>query len=40
LSQTRQGIRLIAVGGNVEAARRAGVNSGLYRILGFVLSGV
>jgi len=40
LSQTRQGIRLIAVGGNVEAARRAGINSGLYRILGFVLSGV
>jgi ribose transport system permease protein len=40
LSQTRQGIRLIAVGGNVEAARRSGIDSGLYRILGFVLSGV
>jgi len=40
LSQTRQGIRLIAVGGNVEAARRAGINSGLYRVLGFMLSGV
>jgi ribose transport system permease protein len=40
LSQTRQGIRLVAVGGNVEAARRAGINSGRYRILGFVLSGV
>jgi ribose transport system permease protein len=40
LSQTRQGIRLVAVGGNIEAARRAGINSGLYRILGFVLSGV
>ena len=40
LTQTRQGIRLIAVGGNVEAARRAGINSGLYRVLGFVLSGV
>jgi len=40
LSQTRPGIRLVAVGGNLEAARRAGINSGRYRVLGFILSGV
>jgi ribose transport system permease protein len=39
LTQTRGGVRLLAVGGNAEAVRRAGVNANIYRVLGFVLSG-
>jgi len=40
LTQTRAGARVLGVGGNIEAVRRAGVNADRYRILGFVLSGV
>jgi ribose transport system permease protein len=40
LSQTRAGVRLMAVGGNIEAVRRAGINANWYRVLGFALSGV
>lgn len=40
LTQTRAGARMMAVGGNTEAVRRAGVNADSYRMLGFVLSGV
>ena len=40
LSQTRSGVRLMAVGGNIEAVRRVGIRAERYRILGFVLSGV
>ena len=40
LTQTRAGARLLGVGGNIEAVRRAGVNANWYRILGFILSGV
>ena len=40
LTRTRGGVRLLAVGGNAEAARRSGVPSDRYRILGFVLTGV
>lgn len=40
LTQTRAGVRLLAVGGNIEAVRRAGVRANGYRLLGFVLSGV
>jgi ribose transport system permease protein len=40
LTQTRAGARLMAVGGNAEAVRRAGVRADRYRILGFVLSGI
>jgi ribose transport system permease protein len=40
LKFTRAGMRLLAVGGNSEAARRVGINVGRYRILGFVISGV
>jgi len=39
LTQTRDGIRLMAVGGNAEAVRRSGVHSGRYKVLGFVISG-
>jgi|GEM_PF-111774 len=40
LARTRAGVRLVAVGGNIEAVRRVGINADRYRILGFVLSGV
>ncbi len=39
LTQTRAGIRLTAVGGNIEAVRRVGINADRYRLLGFMLSG-
>jgi ribose transport system permease protein len=40
LTRTRDGIRLMAVGGNAEAARRAGIPSPRYQVLGFVVSGL
>ncbi|MER7559154.1 ABC transporter permease [Nocardioides sp. NPDC126508] len=40
LTRTRDGIRLMAVGGNTEAVRRAGINSDRYTVVGFVISGV
>lgn len=39
LTQTRDGIRLMAVGGNAEAVRRSGINVDRYKVLGFVVSG-
>jgi ribose transport system permease protein len=39
LARTRAGVRLLAVGGNAEAVRRAGVSSHHYRTVAFVLSG-
>jgi ribose transport system permease protein len=39
LTRTRDGIRLMAVGGNAEAVRRSGIHSDRYRVLGFVISG-
>lgn len=39
LTQTRDGIRLLAAGGNAEALERAGVNAGAYRVSGFAISG-
>ena len=40
LTRTRDGLRLMAVGGNAEAVRRAGIHSDRYKVLGFVISGV
>lgn len=40
LTRTREGIRLMAVGGNAEAVRRSGIHSDRYMVLGFVISGV
>ncbi|HEX2360510.1 MAG TPA: ABC transporter permease [Jiangellaceae bacterium] len=40
LTRTRDGIRLMAVGGNAEAVRRSGIHSPRYQVLGFVISGV
>ena len=40
LTQTRGGTRYLAAGGNPEALRRVGVNASLFKVLGFVLSGV
>lgn len=40
LKFTRVGTRLLAVGGNVEAARRVGIRTDFYRVLGFVISAV
>jgi ribose/xylose/arabinose/galactoside ABC-type transport system permease subunit len=40
LTRTRDGIRLMAVGGHAEAVRRAGIPSSRYRVLGFVISGL
>jgi ribose transport system permease protein len=40
LTRTRDGIRLMAVGGNAEAVRRSGINSNRYKVLGFVVSGL
>jgi ribose/xylose/arabinose/galactoside ABC-type transport system permease subunit len=39
LTQTRDGIRLMSVGGNTEAVRRSGIHSNSYRVVGFVISG-
>ena len=39
LTRTRDGLRLMAVGGNAEAVRRAGIQSDRYKVLGFVISG-
>jgi ribose transport system permease protein len=38
LTRTRDGIRLMAVGGNAEAVRRSGIHSARYTVLGFVIS--
>src|SRR5205085_11256402 len=38
-SRTRYGRHIFAVGGNIEAARRAGVNLGLIRVSVFALAG-
>lgn len=40
LRYTRGGLRLLAVGGNAEGARRVGIAIDTYRVLGFALSGV
>lgn len=40
LTRTRFGLRLFAIGGDVESARRAGVDVERVRMLAFVLSGV
>jgi ribose transport system permease protein len=40
LTRTRGGVRMLAVGGNAEAARRAGVPADRYRVLGFVVTGI
>lgn len=40
LTRTRDGIRLLSVGGNPEAVRRSGIPIGRYKVLGFVVSGV
>jgi D-xylose transport system permease protein len=39
LTKTRAGRYIYAIGGNVEAARRAGINVNGYRILAFTMSG-
>ncbi|MFI5897123.1 ABC transporter permease [Actinoplanes sp. NPDC051513] len=39
LTRTRDGIRLMAVGGNPEAVRRSGIHADRYKVLGFVVSG-
>jgi ribose transport system permease protein len=39
LTQTRHGIRFMAVGGNKEAVRRSGIQSNRYRVAGFMISG-
>jgi ribose transport system permease protein len=40
LTQTRGGAHFMAAGGNPEALRRAGVNANLFKLLGFILSGL
>jgi D-xylose transport system permease protein len=40
LARTRTGRYIYAIGGNPEAARRAGINVNLVRTLGFTLAGV
>lgn len=40
LRSTRGGLRLLAVGGNAEGARRVGIAIDLYRVLGFAISGL
>ena len=37
ITQTRHGLRFMAVGGNMEAVRRSGINSSVYRVLGFAI---
>ena len=39
LTRTRDGIRMMAVGGNAEAVRRSGIHADRYKVLGFVISG-
>jgi D-xylose transport system permease protein len=39
LTKSRAGRYIYAIGGNVEAARRAGINVNRYRLLAFMLSG-
>jgi ribose transport system permease protein len=39
LTQTRHGIRFMAVGGNTEAVRRSGIRSDRYRVMAFIISG-
>lgn len=39
LTRTRDGVRLMAVGGNAEAVRRSGIKSGRYMLVGFMISG-
>lgn len=39
LTKTFIGIRLLAVGGNADGARRTGLRAPAYRVLGFALSG-
>jgi ribose transport system permease protein len=39
LKLTRNGMRLLAVGGNAEAARRVGIAVDRYRVAGFAISG-
>lgn len=39
LTKTRAGRYIYAIGGNVEAARRAGINVNRYRLLAFTFSG-
>lgn len=38
LTRTRDGIRLMAVGGSAEAVRRSGIHSNRYRVLAFMIS--
>jgi ribose transport system permease protein len=38
LTRTRDGLRLMAVGGNAEAVRRSGIHANRYKVLGFVIS--
>ena len=38
LTKTRDGIRLMAVGGNPEAVRRSGIHSDRYRVFAFIIS--
>ncbi|BEP13354.1 ABC transporter permease [Acidothermaceae bacterium B102] len=38
LTRTRDGIRMMSVGGNAEAVRRSGIPAGRYKVLGFVIS--
>ena len=40
LTRTRDGLRLMAVGANAEAVRRAGIHSDRYKVVGFVISGL
>jgi ribose transport system permease protein len=40
LTRTRDGIRLMAVGGNPEAVRRSGIHANRYKVIAFVISGV
>lgn len=40
LTRTRDGIRMMAVGGNAEAVRRSGIHSDRYKVAGFVISSV
>lgn len=39
LTRTRDGVRLMAVGGNAEAVRRSGIDNGRYLLVGFMISG-
>lgn len=39
ITQSRDGLRLMAVGGNTEAVRRSGIRSNRYRVIGFAISG-